>query len=479
MKLLVAQINHNPYRDTAKFPINRAKVDALKESIQQTDFWDNLLCRPADDEVIQGLSGMEQGFNDEGPLFQVELAYGHHRLVAVQELGIETIDIPVKNIDDKTMLKIMANENKGDWAGDMSVILETVRQARQFLADSVAGYDDYMAYKAAGETFFTKDAFAQIPTSGVGFKSIQKFLGETWSAQDIRKAVAVLKDIDAGLYEQEQIITFPSIGVLGGFSKLAGAIGAQNWPAFFQGEMVNSIAEMISDPKVSTTVKILTSATEAAKNGKDPVKVIQNPGQKRKDFSIVQAIKDRVYENMDPKTLLKLEDLPEVDGFKDFPELDKIIEEVKKSINRSEAAKKAAETGEAVVTEDGDEITPEMAGDADALEDMIANAEAEINVAKAEDGTLPDVPTEDITIIAGDGPITSDTLIQTLNVANEQLCIFIRDMDENTIISENLPMIVEDLTRNMMMLYYQFNDKAAFTDMAKSVIADMQAEANA
>ncbi len=470
IKLQVSQILHNLYRDITKFPINRAKVDALKESIQQTDFWDNLLCRPAGNETIAGLSAMTVGYNDEGPLFEVELAYGHHRLVAIQELGIETISIPVKQIDDKTMLKIMANENKGDWAGDMSVILETVRQARKFLAETVEGFADYKAYTDAGETFFSKDAFAQIPAQGVGFKSIQKFLGETWSAQDIRKTVSVLKDIDAGLYEQEQIITFPSIGVLGGFSKLAGAIGAQNWPDFFKEVMVNDIAGLISDPKVSTTVKILTSATEAAKNSKDPVKVIQNPGQKRKDFNPVQAIKARVYENMDPNTLLKLEDLPEIDGFKDYPELDKVIEEVKKSINRSEAAKQAAETGTAVVTEDGEEITPEMAGDTEALEAMISNAEAEIGVDAAPD-TLGSVPAEDL--VVGEGTVVSDdTLVQTLQVANEQLAVFVQQIDEGaTVESEELPVIIEAVTRNNMMVFFQLFGKDDFTKMAKEVIA--------
>lgn len=476
MKLLLTQIDHNPYRDITKFPINRQKVDALKESIQQTDFWDNLLCRVKGNVETDGLNTLLAGYNDDGPIFQVELAYGHHRLVAIQELGIEEIDIPVKQIDDKTMLKIMANENKGDWAGDMSVILETVRQARMFLTKSVSEFSDYAAYTDAGESFFTKEAFAQIPAQGVGFKSIQKFLGETWSAQDIRKAVSVLKDIDNGLYEQTQIIAFPSIGVLGGFSKLSGAIHAQNWPDFFKNEMVSMASDLISDPKTSTTVKILTSATEAAKNGKDPVKVIQSPGQKRKDFSVAKAIKDRVYENMDPKTLLVLADLPEIEGFKGFPELPAIIEEVKKSISRSEAAKQAAETGEPIVTEDGDEVTPGASSDNEALDALISQAEAEIGITP-DNAALPSTLGEDALVdVDPDAPVTEDVLTQTLQVANTQLVSFANDGAEGLDIqNDTLVTMIEECTRNLMMVYFQINGKDVFTALAKEVIAEMTA----
>ena len=57
---------------------------------------------------------------------KVEIAYGHHRMVALQELGIKEVDIPVKALDDATMIKIMANENMEDWETNTSVINETV-----------------------------------------------------------------------------------------------------------------------------------------------------------------------------------------------------------------------------------------------------------------------------------------------------------------------------------------------------------------
>lgn len=135
-----------------KYPINRFKVEKLKKSIDQTGFWDNILARPkpghtffvSEDIYVDGefggnwderecvLVGPEcedsDPTNDEliylydrnqmrhvayyPPI--VELAYGHHRLIALQELGIEAVDIPVKELDDAIMLQVMVNENTTD-----------------------------------------------------------------------------------------------------------------------------------------------------------------------------------------------------------------------------------------------------------------------------------------------------------------------------------------------------------------------------
>lgn len=81
-----------------------------KASIEETSFWDNLLARPAG-----------KGY---------EIAYGHHRLVALQEAGIKEVDIPVRKIDDGMMIRIMANENRDSYKANRAVTIETVRVAR-------------------------------------------------------------------------------------------------------------------------------------------------------------------------------------------------------------------------------------------------------------------------------------------------------------------------------------------------------------
>jgi len=42
MKISVKDLRPNPFRRIEHYPINRGKVDALKNSIKETSFWDNI-----------------------------------------------------------------------------------------------------------------------------------------------------------------------------------------------------------------------------------------------------------------------------------------------------------------------------------------------------------------------------------------------------------------------------------------------------
>jgi hypothetical protein len=110
VKIAVRDLRPNPFRHLERYPINRDKIDALKESIRSTEFWDNLIARKAPN----GSGGYE-------------IAYGHHRYVALKEMRIEEIDIPVRNLTDTIMAKIMAHENMEEWSGSALIEQETVR----------------------------------------------------------------------------------------------------------------------------------------------------------------------------------------------------------------------------------------------------------------------------------------------------------------------------------------------------------------
>src|SRR3990167_2465851 len=114
MKVQIKNLEPNPYRDMNNYPMDEAKVKSLIESIRQTGFWDNILSRK------------------HGNKYQI--AYGHHRLAAIREVfkSIDFVDIPVKELDDATMIKIMANENMEAWTALPRVIDETVRVTKQF-----------------------------------------------------------------------------------------------------------------------------------------------------------------------------------------------------------------------------------------------------------------------------------------------------------------------------------------------------------
>src|SRR5476649_782891 len=119
MKISLNELRPNPFREMTRYPIHREKVEALKASIRSTGFWDNVLARKA----------------SEGKHY--ELAYGHHRLQALHELVNEKMlepdfqmELPVRPLDDGTMIQIMANENVQEYRATAEVIDETVRVAR-------------------------------------------------------------------------------------------------------------------------------------------------------------------------------------------------------------------------------------------------------------------------------------------------------------------------------------------------------------
>lgn len=109
MKIAVKDLHPNPFRDMKRYPINAAKVESLKASISETSFWDNIVARTAPD----------------GKGFQA--AYGHHRREALNQLKIKEIDIPVRVLDDETMLKMLAHENMEEWGADATIVQETIR----------------------------------------------------------------------------------------------------------------------------------------------------------------------------------------------------------------------------------------------------------------------------------------------------------------------------------------------------------------
>lgn len=183
MKIEVAEIKPNPFRNIQKYKLDKEKVNALKASIKDTSFWDNLLIRQ----------------NNKG---EYELAYGHHRLAALKELGEKTIDVPVREFDDAMMLKVMANENMDDWKTRPWVIVDTVETARDFLDRIVTKiktlpqseqWDAARADKNISPNFDSREAWNSSKGQGVGTDFLHRFLGEAWKRWHIQFALDVLK----------------------------------------------------------------------------------------------------------------------------------------------------------------------------------------------------------------------------------------------------------------------------------------------
>lgn len=185
MKIKVKDLRPNPFRDLNICPIDYDKVGRLKLSIKELDFWDNLLARPAKDE--------------EG---KYELAYGYHRLEALRALEWEEIDIPVKNLTDENMIRIMGKENQEWYGKNTAVIIETIKVAKEFIENHIAEknavYEDLD--KWCRELFENESNFKMSINKGtlgqnnqsVGRSVIERFLGKTWDTNTIKFALKVM-----------------------------------------------------------------------------------------------------------------------------------------------------------------------------------------------------------------------------------------------------------------------------------------------
>jgi len=219
MKVSVSLIENNPYRHIDKYPINREKVESLKVSIEQTGFWDNILLR----------SG--------GGKYQI--AYGHHRLIAIRELGIESIDVPVKALDDATMLRIMANENMDEWRTSPAVINETVLAAKEFIDGELAKYGTWeTSDKNIRCLFNSATAFSEIKTRGAGRDTILAFLGGNWKQWMIQEALATLNAEREEKIDRHAVESFNSQRVAKSFRE---AVVLANVPIEEQKELADKI----------------------------------------------------------------------------------------------------------------------------------------------------------------------------------------------------------------------------------------------
>lgn len=155
MKIPISELRPNPFRDLQRLPVDRKSVEALKCSIRSTGFWDNLLVR--------------REYSDE-PLPIYQIAYGHCRVSALYELVLERViesefmvELPVRVLDDATMLRIMLNENAD--------IAHGVYVTREFLHKET-----------------------QTPREEIEAADICQFLGGTWGDKHakVRKALKTL-----------------------------------------------------------------------------------------------------------------------------------------------------------------------------------------------------------------------------------------------------------------------------------------------
>jgi len=170
MKVKIKDLRPNPFRDMERYPIDAEKVDSLINSINETGFWDNLLARQSDDHY--------------------EIAYGHHRLLALTKIHGEKsgqiIDIPVKKLTDDQMLRIMAEENNEYYKTNVAVVNETVLAVWKHLCES--GLPIVLIQEGAGDRGFS---FPRLPIPDERAKEsiianqIAAWIGKNWPVRRV------------------------------------------------------------------------------------------------------------------------------------------------------------------------------------------------------------------------------------------------------------------------------------------------------
>jgi len=182
MRVRVKDLVPNPFRDIKNYPIDLKKVESLAKSITETGFWDNILARKKDGRI--------------------EIAYGHHRLIALQRDCAPgfVIDIPVKELDDAMMIKIMANENDEQWAITPGIVHETVRVTKEFLLSSHGlTFIKTKNPKRKIDYFHSQEAF-----------QIAEFLGGNWNEYRVALALRRLESFAKGELDKKSVESLPT-----------------------------------------------------------------------------------------------------------------------------------------------------------------------------------------------------------------------------------------------------------------------------
>jgi len=203
MKIKIKDILPNPFRNIEHYPIIRGKVDQLKRSYENTDFWDNIVGR----------------INEKG---KFEQAYGHHRKVALLEhFGpnhvVEVIDKP---LDDAHMIKVMAAENMDEWGTSAIVEIETVEAVVKAFAEGRIKLNKAGQPKAAryAPSFIPGKGKSETSDFSYNAETIGEFLGWTYgkekkASDKVYHALTALQYIEEGIIELSAFDGLTSSGI--------------------------------------------------------------------------------------------------------------------------------------------------------------------------------------------------------------------------------------------------------------------------
>lgn len=196
-KVAVEDIFPNPFRDVENYPFDEAKLERLKDSIKQTGAWPNIVVREAD-----------RGW---------ELAYGHHRVKAIRDLGIKELVVVVEQLSDDQMLQMMANENSEEYGHDFALgVMNAVEAVVKAYAEGKATLPTEVGGSKGGAVRLrVAPGFLPAENLKEDFRyysslSVARYLGwvkadASQPAERVQTALAALELIERGVLKRSQL----------------------------------------------------------------------------------------------------------------------------------------------------------------------------------------------------------------------------------------------------------------------------------
>jgi len=202
VRVKVGDLKPNPHRE-APIVYDDRRLESLTNSIEEKGFWNNVLIRK----------------HKENGKVEFQIAYGHHRLWALRKIrGTNAeVTLPMQELTDEDMLKIMAEENYNEFGLTPRQIIETVRAARKFLVNhkdilvSFIEKRDLQDWKPPKTgTCLTKKQEAErradiAITQGIGAPIISQWLGKNWNQTKVSQALSSITAIEDGILDEEDI----------------------------------------------------------------------------------------------------------------------------------------------------------------------------------------------------------------------------------------------------------------------------------
>lgn len=181
MLIQLDKIEHNPHRNMKRNPINKKQVSTLVASMKRNNVWKNVVVRKH-----PTLAG------------HYELAYGHHRLAAMKQIGLVEAEFSVEKIDDWGMYTAMVDENESQQSVTPELIYENIESGINYLEPIIRECETANEFEKVvprGTTFCKPQAYGQVRKAvldgeGLGVQFLSKMLpGESSTRRDNIQAV--------------------------------------------------------------------------------------------------------------------------------------------------------------------------------------------------------------------------------------------------------------------------------------------------